>query len=85
MIEIQIVIAILSLAGIVITGQFAIIITIWRRRNNRNNNSSNRYLHSNPHDPDNDALGDVTVGWWQKEMQKYTDQVVNAIKDLKPD
>ena len=52
-----------------------------RKRDNPGNN--HRKLHSNPSDPDKVFLGDVTVGWWERKMDRYTEQIVNAIQSLK--
>ncbi len=71
----QVLVTLLGVFGTIIVG-LTVALT---RRNNKNH----RQLHSNPSDPDKVFLGDVTVGWWEKKMEAWNREIVDAINNLK--
>lgn len=75
-------IAVITAMGTTIAGLAAAVGKMALDRRNVPTNNNARRLYKNPHDPDKIPLGDVTVGWWQREMGLYTKEIVKAVEDL---
>ena len=64
--------ALIAFAAIVLGGQGLALFL--NRRNHR--------PAQNPHDPDDVRLGDVSVGWWQREMRELVrDAVAEGVRE----